>query len=255
MPLTIPPSVNYPSPQVFQPDILGRSPPEGQGHIQYEIDWGSMGGADNNVTCQPNNNPATPNQISQICALAVDNSYSGADVQFIFPDTGFTFTVPAYESGIIEPVFTRSLFFYVYSPMAEAEDITRFLVLNYVPPPAVLPQTKTAETEVFNDIPNDGSTTTQIIANTIDGSILGLDIFVTCADASAGFSNEYILEDGNSNTIAGFQVAAPINGNINATMVRYSDCRIRFQGGLKLVGAGGGTAYGHISVNVLYRTP
>ena len=76
----------------------------------------------------------SPVSMSQIVALGVDNSRSGADVAFIFPDSGFVLTVPAHNQ-LIAPVFTNALMFYASSPAAIVGDIVSFQIFNSMPPP------------------------------------------------------------------------------------------------------------------------
>lgn len=233
---------------------MQKAPVEGPMTIACEIDWGSMGGTNKCVSFNPATSPSNPQQISQILMLKIDNSECGADVQFIFPDTGDTVTVDAYSPNLVTPVFTQGTFFYVLSPSAESEDITRFQILNFLAPPISEPSTFEQETAVFNDIENKNGTT-QLIPDTVSGSIETLTVYVTVTDASATQSMTYELEDGNSNVIAGAQVAITEGDAVNTMAISFQTCRIRFQQGLSLAIAGGGTQVGWVSVNVLYRTP
>jgi hypothetical protein len=258
MALTVPVAQNYQSPLIFVPSVWQNdSPREGAGSIACEIDWGTMGGTNNCVSINPQTNTANPQSISQICALKIDNSSCGADVQFVFPDTGDTVSIPAGSPDTITPVFTRGTFFYVIAPSAEVEDITRFQILNVVPPPlSVSAADFEQDTVSFNDIVNDGVTTTQLIPNTVNGSIQALSIFATVADASAGGSYIYNIEDSTGRAIAGFQISVPTGGNFNGLVLNLNDVRLRFVGGVKIVASGGGAGpLGHLSINMYYRTP
>ena len=110
MPVTVPPAINYPSPLLSQPDRYMQVPPEGARMIPCEIDWGTMGSGGTLITSMSinlqNNSTKT---FTQICSLAVDNSACCSDVQFVFPDTAETMTIPAYTPKCIVPVFTKAL--------------------------------------------------------------------------------------------------------------------------------------------------
>jgi hypothetical protein len=257
MPLTVPVAQNYQSPLLFVSSVWqNEAPREGPGSIACEIDWGTMGGANNCVSINPQASTSNPQSISQICALKIDNSSCGGDVQFLFPDTGDTISIPAGSPDTITPVFTRGTFFYVLCPSAEVEDVTRFQILNVLPPPlSVSAADFEQDTVSFNDIPNDGSSTTQLIPMTVNGSIQALQVLFAVAGASAGGSAIYNIEDNTGRAIAGFQIAIPSGGSANDIVLNLQDVRLRFVGGVKIVGSGGSTVLGHLSINIYYRTP
>lgn len=257
MTITIPGvAVNYQSPLLFFPTKWqNESPPEGPGGISCEIDWGTMGGASNVVFVSPQNNTASNQSMSQIVALCVDNSGCGGDCEFLFPDTSDILTMPAGSPRTISPIFTNGSSFYVSCPTAEPGDVTRFQLLNTLPPPLSVAGGFEQEAGVSTDIPNDGATGGTLIADNISGYIENLNVYVTAADASAGGSYVYTFQDGNSNIIAGFQVAVPEAGNINALVLNLQGVKLRFINGLTLVASGGDTELGHISINLYYKSP
>jgi hypothetical protein len=255
MTITVPVSVNYQSPLIFVPTRWqNESPVEGSGMISCEIDWGVMGGTENCVSINPQANTANPNSISQIVALAIDNSDCGADIQFLFPDTSYTLTIPAYTPACVFPVFTNGTFFYVQSPNAESEDVTRFQILNTLPPPAVIPQSLEQETETFNDVPFDGATSQVLLADTVNGTVQGVQVYCTVDDASGNVSDQVKVVDGTGKLICGSQVSVANTGAVNAFIINMNPCRIRFQQGLTFEQSGGDPG-GHFSITILYQTP
>lgn len=258
MTITVPVARNYQSPLNFIPSrlagIANNAPPEGNGLISCEIDWGVMGGPNNTVTLNPQANTANPNSISQICALAIDNSTCGAPVQFLFPDTSYTLTIPAYLPAAVFPVFSNATQFYVSCPLAEPEDITRFQILNFFPPPAVIPQATQQEAENFNNVPINGSSSQVLVAPGISGTVEGVTVYCTITSAGATATEQIKIIDGNSNIIAASQINVTSGQAVNTFVINLNPCRIRFQNGLTFQQSGGNPG-GFWSITLLFQTP
>lgn len=256
MPLVVPPAKNYQNPMNSLPAIFGSEPPEGARLVPIEIDWASMGGP--NMCVSINLFGQAAMTLSQIAALSVDNSNCGADVQFIFPDTQQTYTVPAYTSVTTFPVFTNATNLFVYAPTANIEDSTRFAILNTMPPPVALPLPQEQQTAVFNDIPVASGTTAILPAGT-NGTIEA--ITVAFQFVSTACNVQWTLVDGETPTpklLAGGQAAASPVPNTNVYVISYnaSGLRLRFENGVNFIMTitGSGTA-AVATVNIVYRSP
>lgn len=256
MAISVPPAKNYASPLIAVPTRWGATPPEGNMMIACEIDWATMGGTNNCVNLNLQNN-ATLN-FSQIVAISCDNSNCGSDVQFIFPDTTETMTVPAYTPKLIIPVFTNMTQFYVYSPFAQAEDITRFSILNAVPPPIAVPVTSEQEAAAFSNISMlAGGSTTQLVPVTISGTLEAASIFMFVTALTGNTTTAtWNIQDGNGNVLIGGQNSGGAGNVVGQLVFNNDNMRVRFQNGLKFVQSaasqfGGGQA----AINAYYRTP
>lgn len=248
MPLIVPVSVNYPGPLVSMPDRWPITPPEGPRSVGLYIAWGTMGGGEKSVAVDVGGN--APASISQIVALTVDNSQSGADVSFLFTDIQQTVTVPAYESGTF-PVFTAGTAFYISAPSALAIDATSVVVHNVVPPIGSVPKTEfQAVAVVSGAAPTTG--TTQIIAAGVTGSISALQVGLA-VNATAAWSSDILLQDGNGNNIA--YAEADGTGYLTMQMLNLTNMQVRFQNGLKAVVTSTGAPGGAYAINIYYRTP
>src|SRR6202035_180459 len=116
----------------------------------------------------------SPLAFSQIAAFSVDNSRCGSDVAFVFPDSGYTLEVPAYNQGTY-PVFTNALMFYAMALEGAVGDQTTFQVLNSIPPPiAVQPSEELTHAISSGIVLTNG--TTQIIPATVNGTIQAYDL-------------------------------------------------------------------------------
>jgi hypothetical protein len=250
MPLAIPPAVNYPSPLIALPTKWENTPPEGPMIVPCEIDWGIMGGSNNNVSINMQNNAVL--NFSQIVALSVDNSNCGADVQFVFPDTTETMTVPAYTPKLIIPVFTNQTQFFVYAPLAQSEDITRFSIHNTLPPPIAVPVTAEQNIAGVAGV-NISAGTTQIVPANISGTLETMIVFVSMTTSAIINFN---IQDGNGAVIATAQLPGPLSGNAYVEPIDLQNVRVRFQNGIKLViTTPTGSTDGSVMVNLYYRTP
>lgn len=193
MPLLIPQSVNYPSPLVAVPSLSQDEPMEGRKQVPVEILWGTMGGASKCVGFNLQNN-ATLN-ITQISALKVDNSASAADVQFIFPDTGDTITVPAGSPVVVVPVFSNAIQMYVSAPNSLLGDVTRAQLLNYQVPPTsvgvtVERQTSSSSPGVITQATN---TTFPLVPAGINGTLQDIELWFAVGTAPAVAPVQFVM--------------------------------------------------------------
>ena len=257
MTITVPPTVPYQSPlnpiPTYLADATGNPPPEGCQLVPCEIDWGTMGGANNACSLNVQNNQTL--NFSRICALKVDNSQCGSDVLFIFPDTSEVLTIPAYSPATIFTVFTNMTQFSVSAPNAESEDVTRFILLNFVPFPASVGVSTEQETAVFGNIAATGAASTQLVPAGINGRVEA--VFVAFQIPTGGGDiAQFVIEDGNGNVIVGGQVQSSAGGAMNPTPISINPMLVRFFNGLKFVIVSSDLpATSTASVNVLYRTP
>lgn len=254
MPLTIPPAVNYQSPLIALPTRFRKPPPEGDKVISVDIDWSTMGGADNCINFNLANN-ATLN-FTQIVAVKYDNSESSGDVQLVFTDTGDTVTIPA-RSQAITPVFTNGQQFFIIGVSVVSGDVTRLQVLNSMPPPVDLSREGFPESTFAGNITVvDGAATDPVIAAGISGTIEALFITQQFFNNAPGNSIADIsLVDGSANVIW-----SELLNIDNATQnwpyfIPLSPMSARFQNGLNLVQNNSGvpTLSGAISINATYR--
>lgn len=261
MALTVLPAVNYQSPLNAVPTRVGAEPKEGRKIIPVEIDWGTMGGPNNTVSLNLQNNATL--EFSQIIALSVDNSQCGGDIQFIFPDTTVTLTIPAYSPATIVEVFTNQTQFYVTNLGEETEDITRFSILNFLPPPIAVPTTQEQTVGSSAGISSASGTggATVLLASTINGTIKNIFInWFTRTTASANWS----ISDGTGKVIATGEVlggqteagGTPSIQDFAVTVLDWQDISVRFQGGLNFnIGSPSSAGPSFFNVALLYRTP
>lgn len=255
-------AVNYPSPMIAVGSYFGREPREGRYTVPAEIDWGTMGGASYVVGFNLQNSGSTK-ALTQICALHVDNSSCGADVQFVFTDTQETITIPAYSPYALVPVFSKSLQFYVIagidSEVVETQDTTRFSMFNFVPPPVVVPTSEEQNTATFNNITmaNPAPADTQLVATTINGTLENINVSAQLGFAVTGVAI-FQIKDGTGKVIAGAQGASATGPgqNLNALLIDMNNIHVRFSGGLVLHFVSSTLhADSALSVNLAYRTP
>lgn len=256
MSINIPPAKNYTSPLVALPSIMRKDPTEGDRLVPIEIDWGptaNMGGPNN---CVAINLYATATQtISQIVALSIDNSACAADLEFVFPDSSQTYRVPAYTPVAVFEVVTNQTNFFVQAFNPEDGDVTRFAILNFLPPPIVLPVTQQPQSAAaFGAISATAAATTQLIPNTIDGRVEVLSIIATLNSGSSG-STAYVLKDGNGTVLNAGQVYSQNGTNQNVICFQASSLDLPFVDGLQfIVTPGTGIASGStFIVNLAYR--
>lgn len=262
MPIVVPGvATNYPSPLVSLASTFGQEPKEGRRQIPVEISWGTMGGS--NFLCAFNlQNSANTKEWSQLCAVHVDNSGCGSDIEFIFTDTSETVVVPAYEPYVLVPLFSRSLQFFVQaginSEVVESNDVTRFTLFNFVPPPVVIPAAVEQSVVSNAALAADGATNTVMIATPINGTLES--IYLYRASPAAGLAGPgaqtWAITDGASSPKTFFQ-GTFAGGNLsswNVPLIQLSGLNMRFTNGLsfKQTGAALGGTY---SLSLGYRTP
>lgn len=256
MPLIIPPAKNYGNPLVMQVSRVGLEPTEGRRQINCEVVWGEYPDYSVNVNLQQNATLA----LTQIIALSVDNSQCGADVQFYFPDSADVLTIPAYNPKTIVEVFTSSRQFYVISNLngqiVEPADITRFIVLNYLPPPIAVPTSQEQTAAVALVITGvGGGDLTNLVPATVSGTVEAVSVFYSGPVGGAG-AIQYAVQDGSTTPrILGGGQTSWGGGNVaNQQLLLLNPCHLRFNNGLNFLQNGANIA-GAFSVNILYRTP
>lgn len=255
MPYQVPPAVNYPTPLVAIPSLVNRTPPDGERMVPVEIDWGTMGGTDHCVAINLQNN-ATSN-FSQIVALSIDNSDCGADIRFVFPDTGETTTIPAYSPKVIIEVFTSMTQFFVVAGFNSEQvltgDQTRFSILNFMPPPIAVPVTQ--EQAISAVSANATQATTQLVPTTEDGTLEQAYCTFTTYSSVAG-NADWNLQDGTGKTIGIGRVANEGSFKTQLVIFQLVNAAIRFSGGIVLnINNNGLDASTQWNMNLYYRKP
>lgn len=247
MPQTIPPFTQYQGLLVPLRGLWNAAPSEGDRFINAELDWGSI----STTAVQFNVGGNSPVALSQIVSLSVDNSRCGSDIDFLFPDSGFTLTVPAHNQ-LIAPVFTNALMFYVIAAAAGASDITVFQILNSMPPPVPI-----APSEAQNRVGQSGISLHQtsniyipILAAPASGLLTGFSLSWGESTDSSPSANLALVEGTNTSVILW-------SGTINTTQgqITVSGLNIRFFGGISLGILGSVYSTGTIFVNLYYSTP
>jgi hypothetical protein len=244
LPLSIPAFDQYQQPLIPLRGLWNAIPKEGDRYIAAEIDW--LVTTKSNAV-QFNLSGNSPVTLSQIVALAVDNSRSGADCAFVFADSGFQLVVPAHNQ-LIAPVFTQGLMFYATAASALAGDITTFQVFNSMPPPVpIAPSVAQNRVGVLGQALANG--TTQLVPAGINGTLNTLSVSLTF---SAAGNCQLALTDGTGANLWANYFTAPA-GSTNYP-IDLTGLNLRFQNGLKLV-VSLLTAAGGIDVNAYYSTP
>lgn len=256
MPILIPPAKNYGNPLVMQVSRVGLEPTEGRRQINCEVIWGDYPGRSVNVNLQQNATLA----LTQIIAMSVDNSQCGADVQFYFPDSADVLTIPAYNPKTIVEVFTSSKQFYVISQLngqiVEPADVTRFIVLNYLPPPIAVPTSQEQNTAVALLISAIGAgNLANLIPVANSGTVEAISVFFS-GPVGAGGAIQYAVQDGTATPriLAGGQISYGAGNVANQQCLLLNPCAIRFNNGLNFLQTGANIG-GAFSVDILYRTP
>jgi hypothetical protein len=229
--------------------LWNRAPQEGDQFVNIEVDW-LVSPPGNAVQFSLSGN--SPVAISQIVALSVDNSRSGADVDFVFPDSGFVLTVPAHNQ-LVAPVFTNALMFYAVAQNAILGDTTVFQILNSMPPPVPIAPS-TAQNHISLVGVNLANGTTPIIVPLQNGTLNSINVFV---DATSGAGASFV----GLNLIDGRPIDVwSANINLPATTTQtfafpLSGMSVRFVNGLNLQIAGNTFASGSVNVNLYYSVP
>jgi hypothetical protein len=223
------------------------APEEGDYLITCEVDW-LVSPPGNAVQFSVAGN--SPVALSQIVALAVDNSKSGADVQFIFTDSGFKLTVPSHNQ-VVAPVFTNALSFIASAPAAVIGDQTVFQILNSAAMPvSIAPSSIQNHVSLTENNLNNAST--PLIPAPASGSLNTISIVVYVETVTAGDLAQIQLVDGTGAlmwTQVVIATAAPQNLPFD-----LSGLNLRFSGGVSVV-ISESTLAGGFTVNAYYSTP
>lgn len=224
-------------------------PREGKLVIPIELDWDGNGS-----TFEVNVQGRTTQPFSQIIMLDVDNSMSGADVTFYFPDTTDTLVVPAYSAGLF-PVFTNGLLLYAAAPAALSSDVTRLRVLNYLQFPVSNPPPQFHQVATVGSIAL-ASGTTNIIAAGVSGTLVGYSEFVNIVAAGGAATDLFQLIDHTTNAVIDVSdINLSSGASFYGLVANVMGFAYRFAGGIDLKQTVTGTPSGAISVNLKYRTP
>jgi hypothetical protein len=246
MPLSIPAFVQFQSPMFPLRGLWNRRPEEGDQFVNAEIDW-LVSPPGNAVQFSLSGN--SPVALSQIVALSVDNGRCGADVDFIFPDSGFVLTVPAHNQGVF-PVFTNALMFYASAPGSAAGDVTIVQILNSLPPPIPVAPTEAQNVATVSGI-SIANGTYGIINPPTSGTLNTLSLNVVNQGAAAG-AIQVNLVDGTGKTIwAGF-FDLPVAGS---QFVNLSGLALRFVSGVRCIVSNSTLTAGEIIANLYYSSP
>lgn len=252
MAYTIPlPIVNYNLPATVLPSLVFEQPREGRRIVPIELTW-----AGNGETYQINVQGIATQPFSQIVMLDVDNSTSGADVTFYFPDTQDILVVPAGSGGLF-PVFTMQVQVYASAPQALLGDVTRFRVLNYRQEPVALPPPQFSQIATALGIAGPG--TTPIVAAGISGTLTSYSVNVGLQANGAGFSNltAALVDHGTGAVIDQASVTVETARAFSGTILFASGIAVRFADGLDIVVANAGLAFVTQVTNaaIRYHTP
>lgn len=250
----IPAAMNLPSNVVAMPSRLFHEPDEGRRSITQIIDW-SVPIAKGLTAVHSNLQGDSTLQFSQICGLIVDNSDCGSDLDFIFPDTDVTISIPAYSPYTVLQVLTNQVMFYVVAAGAIAGDITRYSILNYAPAPVAVPISIQQLSANFGSIPLTGAGATQIVPAGINGSLRAFNISAAWNNAAAQFNDLFTLADGVGNVLWQGNLAGPTPSSGNQQMADLSGLSKRFVNGVTLAQTGGFVIGGTLDVNLYYRIP
>jgi hypothetical protein len=245
--LIIPPAVNYQAPIVSIPTLYNNAPKEGRRMVPITIPWNSAGP---NNCVYINTSQNTPNPISQIVALAVDNTRCGSDVIFSFPDTQQTITVPTGESVVI-PVFTGSLSFYVLSPDALSTDVTNFIIHNSLPPAIDINKSRFVNVVSSVIVATNTTLSEQLIPVGVNGTITDINLSVSAQSTTGGDLIGYFnLHDENSDVsiYAAFGYQGGLCLNVSNTAIRFND-------GFKISFVEAGNIPLYVSVFIAYSVP
>lgn len=238
---------------------VGQNPVNGPQCIPAEINWGTMGGTDKIVGFNIGNAGAT-RAFTDLCALVVDNSLCGAEVEFVFTDTQFTYTIPAYCPYALIPIFTKALQFYVISKIngevVESNDLTRFLMFNFVPPPVVIPAGAEQNSANASNISSVAGSTTLVAAGT-NGTLENAFVFFAANFANSG-NGTWKIQDGTAGTpaiLAQGTLQGSAGDKVNLILYNMAQLAGRFTNGLYFVTSQTAVLGGTYSANVYYRTP
>jgi hypothetical protein len=250
MPLTIPAFSQYNAPMPPLRGLWHARPAEGDFFVSAEIDW-LISPPANAVQFSLSGN--SPVALSQIVALVADNGRCGADVSFLFPDTGFELVVAARNQGVF-PVFTNALMFYAISPGAIQGDTTILQIMNSMPPPIPIVASVAQNSASVTGIAPQTNGITQIIPASVSGTLNSFQLTGNLtAGASAG-SAQFNLLDGTSRVLWTNIYSVAANGNITVA-INPQGLALRFQHGLQFQIVNSTLAGFELVFNAYYSTP
>lgn len=218
--------------------------------VSAEIDW-LISPPSNAVQFSLSGN--SPVALSQIVALVIDNGRSGADVSFVFPDTGFELVVAARNQGVF-PVFTNALMFYAVSPGAIQGDVTVLQIMNSMPPPIPITASMAQNHASLTSIPPQTNGTYGVVGPGINGTINTMSLSI---DATAGASPgtfQLTLQDGSGAVLWADIISIAANSTQNIP-INLTGLALRFRNGLSLIVSSSTVTGGAIVINVYYSTP
>jgi hypothetical protein len=261
MSLSIPAFKQFRGPLFPVRGLWNAKPREGDLYVNAEINW-TVTTTGDQAAYQFNLSGNSPVALSQIVALSVDNSRCASDVKFMFPDTDYVMTVPAFNQ-VITPVFTNALMFYAIAPSpAISGDTTIVQIMNSVPPPLTLApsivnnataqSSQTLANGFFNLVPPPPS------GVTVSGQIEGLSITIAAVQgASPGKVDLQLFDMGTAasgvDLLWTAQAAIPASTS-NTFTWNLTGLSIRFYNGVRMNMANC-TMSGTINVNVYYTIP
>jgi len=250
-------SVNYKSPLKALASPFGKEPKEGRYQIPVEILWKDYTAP--YVLAFNLQNSGDTKAISQFCAMHVDNSACGADIQFIFTDTSETVTIPAYCSYALVPIFSRSLSFYVVaginSEVVLSSDVTRFQMFNFVPPPVVVSQTEEQSIAAVTGIDLTTTGLKPIIAAGTNGTLEALNLTIGLTGTSL-HTGSFQFQDGAATPKVLWTGTFTENTDFNYLLADLTGLHVRFTNGINLnVVATSLTTGCLLNSNLYYRTP
>lgn len=250
-----PPAMNLGDLPHAIPSIMFSEPREGRKSITQVINWSAPVAKGLTAVSINLQNNATL-EFSQICGLIVDNSQCGSDLTFIFPDTEVTVSIPAYAPYTVVNIATGQTQFFVKAAAPLAIDVTRFTILNFAPPPVAVPITRQQQAISVASITADGATTTQLIANTVSGSLQALNVGFANPLPAVSFNILGTVKDGLNNVLWSGNVALQnTSTGFIAALVDLNGLSLRFQQGLKFVQTGAAAPGGTFDVNAYYIVP
>lgn len=249
LPITIPAFDQYQAALIPLRGLWNTPPKEGDRYVNAEIDWLVT---TKSTAVQFSLSGNSPVSLSQIVSVYVDNARNGADLELIFPDSGFALTVVARSQGLF-PVLTNALMFYASCPGAIPGDISILQILNSqgpaIPITASLAQNQSS---VAGFAIVNGST--QIVPASISGTLNAIAINITATGAASAGTANLTLYSGSGKIL--WQTVINIPANANETFpIDLNGLAVRFQGGITMLIQGATNVSGQILANVYYTTP
>ena len=248
MPITVPAFTQFQGVLVPLRGLWNQTPSEGYRFINAELAWGSY---QPSAAVQFQLSGNSPVSLTQIVALFVDNRRCGVDVNFVFPDSGFTLTVPAHGQAL-SPVLTNALMFYVVATGAAAGDVSVVQILNSLPPPIPLLPTALQAVAGVTGINAATGGTSVLIAPPTNGTLQSLSLTADLGGTTGTVG--YYLQDGAGNTLW-YGASTATSPNAQNETVNITGMAVRFKNGLSLIVTPSGSPTGTIIANVYYSTP